>query len=62
MDGNDSEVIAVVIKKTPHLLFYLFLCFSVLSSKKAEKVKKKYKKSRLPNVQKWIQRDQNFHK
>jgi len=29
------------IRKTPHLLFHLFLCFSVLFSKKAEKVKKK---------------------
>src|SRR6266702_4054565 len=31
----------VSIRKTPHLLFHLFLCFSVLFSKKAEKVKKK---------------------
>ena len=56
------------IRKTPHLLFHLFQCFSMLFSEKAEKAKKssplyffctcqtakrKYKKSRLPNVQKW---------
>src|SRR6266702_1054519 len=56
------------IRKTPHLLFHLFQCFSMLFSEKAEKAKKsnplyffctcqtakkKHKKSRLPNGQKW---------
>src|SRR6266704_2325261 len=71
-DASRAESVHVHIRKTPHLLFHLFQCFSMLFSEKAEKAKKsnplyffctcqtakkKHKKSRLPNGQKRTKMD-----